>query len=82
MRETILNEPADGGDILIPILNDTVAIGGEYLVLLNDAAKTAPIYTLVAKDSIYALDAAKEIPELAEVLSSAKDYVIPVASLQ
>lgn len=75
--KTIRNTPVtiDSSHILITLFNGTVSIGEQYVVLLGDAADTAPVYTLSSKGaSLYAIRDAEAIPVLNELLSQAKDY--------
>lgn len=73
--QTIKNTPAREGNILITLFNDTVTVGGEYLVLLADATETAPVYTLSSREnSVYGISDAQEIPELESLLGQAEEY--------
>ena len=75
VKKTIKNEPTNGGGVLITLFNNTVEIGGEYLVLLADATDTAPIYTLSSKSkSLFSLKEANSITELIIICNEAKEY--------
>lgn len=73
VTKTIKNTPVDG-NILITFFNDTVEIGGEYVVLLADATDTAPVYSLSSKESVYTLEEAYKIPELEELMKESIDF--------
>ncbi|MCI8627801.1 MAG: hypothetical protein HFI40_16280 [Lachnospiraceae bacterium] len=75
VKKTILNPPLQEGSIFITFYNDTVEIGSEYVVLLSDATKTAPIYTLASRQGVYTWEEAEQIAELAELLEEAVPYV-------
>ena len=75
VKKTILNSPLQEGSIFITFYNDTVEIGSEYVVLLSDATKTAPIYTLASRQGVYTWEEAEQIAELAELLEEAVPYV-------
>lgn len=72
--ETLKNTPDNNGDILITLFNDTVDIGGEYIVLLADATETTPVYTLSSKNSVYSLKEGKVIPELEKLLKDGTKF--------
>lgn len=73
--KTIKNTPAANGKIYITLFNGTVSVGGEYLMLLADATKTAPVYTLSsAESSVYSLEAANMQPSLKVLLNQAVAY--------
>lgn len=77
VKQTIKNVPSKlmDGKILITLFNDTVIIGGQYVVLLGDATDTAPVYTLSSKSqSVYSLHDAEAISTLNELLLCAKEY--------
>ena len=73
VTKTIKGTPAEGGNILITFFNGTVEEGGEYLVLLADATRTAPVYTLSSRNgSVYPLPAESE--EVLKLLEQAADF--------
>ena len=45
------------------------------MVLLSDATKTAPIYTLASRQGVYTWEEAEQIAELAGLLEEAAPYV-------
>ncbi len=65
-------------DIWVPLFNDTVKVGGEYLLLLSAANDTKPVYSLSSRlHSVYAVSDAEAIPELRELLTTARAYGQP-----
>lgn len=72
--KTIMNTPVDSGNILLTLFNGTVEVGNAYVVMLADATETANIYTLSSLNSVYTLEEAATIPELAELLDNAAIY--------
>ena len=75
VTKCIKGNPQESGDILITMFNNSVTVGEEYCVLLADATKTAPIYTLSAKKNcVYSLSQAQSIPVFKELLVNATDY--------
>lgn len=64
--------------IWVPLFNDTVEVGEEYLLLLSDANDTKPVYSLASRNhSVYAVSDAKAIPALREILATARVYGQP-----
>ncbi len=62
-------------DIFVPFFNDTVKLGEEYLLLLSAANDTKPVYSLSSRlHSVYAVCDAEAIPELRELLTTARAY--------
>ena len=58
-------------EILIPFFNDTVTIGGRYLVLLAEHRERSRIYTLSSPYSVVTQEEAALIPELREIMEKA-----------
>lgn len=58
-------------EILITFFNDTVTIGGRYLVLLAEHRERSRIYTLSSPYSVMTQDEAAQIPELRALLEEA-----------
>ncbi|MCR5648527.1 MAG: M56 family metallopeptidase, partial [Oscillospiraceae bacterium] len=58
-------------EILIPFFNDTVTIGGRYLVLLAEHRERSKIYTLSSPYSVMTQEEAAQIPELRAILEEA-----------
>jgi hypothetical protein len=58
-------------EILIPFFNDTVTIGGRYLVLLAEHRERSKIYTLSSPYSVMTQEEAALIPELREIMEKA-----------
>lgn len=58
-------------EILIPFFNDTVTIGGRYLVLLAEHRERSKIYTLSSPYSVMTQAEAAQIPELRAILEEA-----------
>lgn len=64
--QAIRGEPVQQEDILITLFNDTVTVGGFYVILLAENTPTSRIYSLAAKTNcVFPLEEAKKIPELA-----------------
>lgn len=75
VTQTVKNEPKRNGEIYITFFADSVEVGGEYLVMLSKPTGRADVYTLASPNSVFTLEAAEEIPELAALLAQATDYV-------
>ena len=72
--KTIRNQPANNGEIMLTLFNDTVEVGKEYVVLVNHSSETSKIYTVASRNSVFTVEEAEAIPELKELLANAKDY--------
>ena len=70
---TMKNEP-ELGIFEIVFFNDTVEIGGRYIVLLAETEEHSMIYALSSKNSVYTREEAMNVPELAELLKNAAVY--------
>lgn len=75
VTQTVRNQPKRNGEIYITFFADSVEVGGEYLVMLSRPTGRADGYTLASPNSVFTLEAAEEIPELAALLAQATEYV-------
>jgi len=69
INRTMLGSP-ESSEILIVFFNDSVEINGEYIVLLVQVDEGSLIYNLSSKNSVYTLQEAAKIPELAVFLEA------------
>lgn len=73
--KTVKNTPNGNGKIYITLFNDTVSVGGEYLVLLAETGETSLIYGLSSSDSsVYSMEVANAQPSLKALLEQAATY--------
>lgn len=70
---TMKNEP-ESGICEIVFFNNTVEIGGRYIVLLAETEEHSSTYVLSSKNSVYTQEEAMAVPELAELLKNAVAY--------
>ena len=75
VTRTVKNQPKRNGEIYITFFADSVEVGGEYLVMLSRPTGRVDGYTLASPNSVFTLEAAEEIPELAALLAQATEYV-------
>lgn len=68
---TVRGMPENNGDIRITLFNDTVEVGGEYVVFLVDSNGSS-IYTLAAKDGVYST--ASSMTKINNLLNEAQEY--------
>ncbi len=75
VTETIKGMPAENGNILITMFNGTVSVGEEYVVLLEDATNTAPVYTLAAREGcVYPVGT--DVAVVSNLLKEGKTFTI------
>lgn len=73
--KTVKNTPAANGKIYLTLFNGMVTPGETYLVLLADATKSAPVYTLASREnSLFSLEEAGSLPALKTLLDQAAAY--------
>ncbi|MBQ7064053.1 MAG: hypothetical protein IJM90_04085 [Firmicutes bacterium] len=72
VTQVIKGEPDPDRSILITLFNDSVRVGEDYLMLLADAAKTEPVYTLSSRqNSVFTIAEAESITSLEQLLQQA-----------
>lgn len=77
VTQTVRNQPKQNEKTFITFFADSVEVGGEYLVMLSrpTGREDVSVYTLASPNSVFTLEAAEEIPELAALLAQATEYV-------
>ena len=81
VTQVLKGEPNQNGTVLIPLFEGSVKIGESYVFLVRPATEDSYIYHLVSsKHSVFTMEEAQQLPELAALLENAVPYNAPDAA--
>lgn len=81
VTQTLKGIPNNGGEIIVPFPEGSVKEGESYVVLLKPLDESSEIYRLVSlTNSVFPLEEAQQLPELAVLLENAVPYNAPDAA--